>query len=88
MAATMAEMTWQAKAACRGPQARTFFPPTTGERRHERAEREQRAKEICARCSVRGACLEYALSIRERHGVWGGLSESERRVILKAAESN
>lgn len=84
----MAEMTWQAKAACRGPQARAFFPPAAGERRHERAERETRAKAICGQCSVRGACLEYALSIRERHGVWGGLSESERRAMLKTAESN
>lgn len=83
VAATMAEMTWQAKAACRGPHALTFFPPASGERRHERAEREQRAKAICAQCSVRSTCLDYALSIRERHGVWGGLSESERRVMLK-----
>ncbi|MEM7091996.1 MAG: WhiB family transcriptional regulator [Actinomycetota bacterium] len=81
-------MTWQSRAACRGPQARAFFPPTSGERRHERADREQRAKAICAQCSVRATCLDYALSIRERHGVWGGLSESERRVMLKTAESN
>ena len=78
-------MAWQDQAACRGPQAQAFFPPAAGERRHERAERERQAKEICAQCSVRSACLEYAMSIRERHGVWGGMSESERRQLLKAS---
>lgn len=80
--------TWQGEAACRGPEAATFFPPAAGERRNERAEREQRAKQICARCAVRSACLDYAVSIRERHGVWGGLSEAERRQMFKAADAN
>lgn len=88
MTAVVAENTWQLRAACRGPQARTFFPPPAGERRHERAEREQRAKAICAQCAVREACLEYALAIRERHGVWGGLSEAERRLMIKTADAN
>ncbi len=87
MAAVVAEMTWQHRAACRGPQSRTFFPPPQGERRHERAEREERAKAICGQCSVQSDCLEYALSIRERHGVWGGLSEAERRQLIKAADN-
>lgn len=87
VAATMVDMTWQARAACRGPQARAFFPPAAGERRHERAEREQRAKAICSSCSVQTACLDYAVSIRERHGVWGGLSESERRAMLKTVDA-
>lgn len=79
----MVETTWQDRAACRGPQSLTFFPPGSGERRHERAAREERAKAICATCSVRSSCLDYALEIRERHGVWGGLSESERRQMFK-----
>lgn len=41
------------------------------------------AKEICRNCVVRGECLEYALAIREGHGVWGGASERERRRILR-----
>ncbi len=39
----------------------------------------QRAKAICATCPVREPCLAYALRIREPHGIWGGLSEVERR---------
>ena len=73
---------WQVKAACRGPQAVVFFAPTHFERKDEKAEREQRAKSICAQCSVRQPCLDYALRIREPHGIWGGLNEVERRALL------
>jgi WhiB family redox-sensing transcriptional regulator len=73
---------WQDKASCRGPQAAAFFPPTHAERKDERAEREERAKQICATCSVRKPCLEYALQIREPHGIWGGLNELERKALL------
>lgn len=73
---------WQAKAACRGPQAAVFFPPTTFERKDEKEIRENRAKAICATCSVRRPCLDYALRIREPHGIWGGLNEVERKQVL------
>lgn len=73
---------WQLKAACRGPQARVFFPPAQFERKDEKSEREQRAKSICASCAVRKDCLDYALRIREQHGIWGGLSENERKTLL------
>ena len=73
---------WQAKAACRGPQAAVVFPPTTFERKDEKEGRETRAKAICATCSVRQPCLEYALRIREPHGIWGGLNEVERKQVL------
>jgi WhiB family redox-sensing transcriptional regulator len=76
------EETWQLKAACRGPQAVVFFPPSHFERKEEKADRESRAKSICATCSVRKPCLEYALRIREPHGIWGGLNELERKVML------
>ena len=46
-----------------------------------------RAKAICGQCSVMSDCLDYAVSIRERHGVWGGLSEAERRAVIKAGET-
>jgi WhiB family redox-sensing transcriptional regulator len=71
--------TWHLEAACRGPESVLFFPPTFGERRDEREMREARAKAICAECAVRTECLEFALRVREPHGIWGGLTESERR---------
>ncbi len=77
-----AEDLWQLKAACRGPHAAVFFPPPHFERKEEKEGREARAKSICALCSVREACLEYALRIREPHGIWGGLNEVERRQVL------
>ena len=73
---------WQLRAACRGRSAPLFFPPTSSERRDERDDRERRAKAICRTCPVVDACRDYALSIREPHGIWGGLNESERRTIL------
>lgn len=73
---------WQARAACRGPESAVFFPPASGERKEERDYREAKAKAICATCAVRVECLEYAVSIREPHGIWGGLNEQERREVL------
>jgi WhiB family redox-sensing transcriptional regulator len=73
---------WQLKAACRGPQAAVFFPPTSFERKDEKEDREVRAKAICATCPVRKPCLEYAIRIREPHGIWGGLNEMERKQLL------
>lgn len=80
--------TWQAQAACRGPQAEAFYPPASSERRDERIARERAAKAICAVCPSRAACLEYALKIREPHGIWGGLNEPERRHLLAARSGN
>lgn len=74
---------WQRHASCRGPEAALFFAPTVPEPRLERESREGRAKAICASCSVQSECLEYALRIREPHGIWGGLNELERRLILE-----
>lgn len=74
---------WQARAACRGPQAAVFFPPTHAERKEDKTAREARAKEICATCTVKGACLEYAIRIREPHGIWGGLNEVERKQLTE-----
>jgi WhiB family redox-sensing transcriptional regulator len=44
--------------------------------------READAKAICVACIVREDCLSYALSIREPHGIWGGMNENERRLLL------
>ncbi|CAN5198227.1 N/A [soil metagenome] len=84
MSALRNDDAWQVKAACRGPQAAVFFPPSHFERKDEKAEREQRAKSICTSCSVREVCLEYAVRIREPHGIWGGLNEFERKQYLSA----
>ncbi len=81
MAIQTDQVEWQLRAACRGPQAIVFFPPTQPERRDEKRFREDSAKAICVDCSVRDHCLSYALSIREQHGIWGGLSEAERREL-------
>jgi WhiB family redox-sensing transcriptional regulator len=79
--------TWQLRAACRGPESILFFPPSASERKEEREAREAKAKTICATCSVRHPCLEYALDIREPHGIWGGLNEHERRELLGSRAS-
>ena len=76
------EETWQLRAACRGPQSAVFFPPSHFERKEEKTDRENRAKSICVTCSVRKPCLDYALRIREPHGIWGGLNELERKSLL------
>ncbi len=80
-----AERLWEEKAACKGPQMKVFFPPGHVERKDEREAREQRAKAICAVCPVRRPCLDYALQIREPHGIWGGLNELERKALLARA---
>ena len=73
---------WQGRAACRGPQAAVFFPPSHAERKDEKLAREARAKGICSECHVRDDCLGYAIRIREPHGIWGGLNEVERKQLL------
>lgn len=87
MSAQRIEQAWQTRAACRGPQAVVFYPPSTFERKEERRLREARAKDICRTCPVRVECLEYALAIREPHGIWGGLNEAERRSLLAERET-
>jgi WhiB family redox-sensing transcriptional regulator len=82
VSAQRSEESWQLKAACRGPQAAVFFPPPQFERKDDKLEREGRAKQICAMCSVRRDCLDYAIAIREPHGIWGGLNELERKQLL------
>ena len=79
---TELDASWQLKAACRGPQAAVFFPPPQFERKDDKLAREGRAKDICDSCTVQGDCLEYALRIREPHGIWGGKNENERKSIL------
>jgi WhiB family redox-sensing transcriptional regulator len=62
--------TWFERAACIG-QRGAFFP--------ERGESPAAALELCASCPVRPECLAFAIRNHERFGIWGGLTESERR---------
>lgn len=84
MSALRTDDAWQLKAACRGPQAVVFFPPAAFERKDEKLDRERRAKAICATCAVRQPCLDYAVKIREPHGIWGGQNENERKRLLES----
>jgi len=82
------EELWQSKAACRGPQAVVFFPPSHTERKDERLGRERAAKAICRNCSVQQQCLDYAMRIREPHGIWGGRNEVERKQMMDRLDAN
>jgi WhiB family transcriptional regulator, redox-sensing transcriptional regulator len=77
---------WQWRAACRGEDSSLFFAPNRPETREEKTIRERQAKGICALCPVRIDCLEYAIRIREPHGIWGGLNELERRILIRERE--
>lgn len=68
-------MSWEDQARCLRYDPDLFF--TT------RGEAERRAKQVCARCSVRAECLAYALRTRVEFGVWGGMTGTERRTLLR-----
>ena len=72
---------WWNRAACRGMDDDLFFDPY-GEPRSARQERISLAKTICQKCPVLIDCREYALQQGEPYGVWGGLSEHERALML------
>ncbi|GAA3018678.1 hypothetical protein GCM10020229_32350 [Kitasatospora albolonga] len=78
------EWDWQLRAACRTVSTDLFFTPL-GERGPEREAREASAKEVCARCPVREACLRHALLAHETYGVWGGQTEDERERLFRAS---
>ena len=66
---------WQDRALCAQTDPEAFFPEKGGSTRE--------AKKICLGCEVRHECLEYALEHDERFGIWGGLSERERRRLKR-----
>ena len=72
---------WQYEGLCREVNPGTFFSPEA-ERGMRRQRREEAAKALCARCPVIDRCRTHALTVQEPYGVWGGLSESERRLLL------
>ena len=69
------EQEWQERALCAQTDPEAFFPEKGGSTRE--------AKRICQGCEVRSECLEYALAHDERFGIWGGLSERERRKLKR-----
>ena len=56
-----------------------FFPPATFEKKEDRIKRESKAKAVCEGCTVKLECLEEAIDISEPFGVWGGMTEGERK---------
>jgi WhiB family redox-sensing transcriptional regulator len=64
---------WRDLALCAQTDPDSFFP--------EKGESAEPAKRVCAACEVRAECLQDALDRGERFGVWGGLSERERRAL-------
>ncbi|MFE7491719.1 WhiB family transcriptional regulator [Kitasatospora sp. NPDC057541] len=82
--ATGQHWNWQLEGACRTVDSSIFFHPVN-ERGAAAKEREQNAKSVCARCPVRVPCRRYALATREPYGVWGGLTEEERRALFTDA---
>lgn len=76
---------WQLQGACRGMDSAVFFHPE-GERGQARADREERAKQVCLNCPVLRQCRRHALLVREPYGVWGGLSASEREHIVRSRD--
>ncbi len=77
------EVSWRLLAECRGEAAVHFFAPSHFERKDEKDRREGAARALCQVCPVRRQCLDYALEVREPHGIWGGLNELERRHLLR-----
>jgi len=72
----MEDRGWQARANCMGVDPDLFFP--------ERGASTREAKEVCRGCVAREDCLEYALDNGEKFGIWGGMSERERRRLRRA----
>ena len=64
---------WRELAVCRGIDLEVFFP--------ERGESAEPARRVCAACPVRQPCLDYAITNRITDGIWGGLTERERRAL-------
>lgn len=69
------DFSWKKEANCLGIDPDLFFP--------ERGVSSAQAKNVCLRCVVKEECLEYALQNGEKFGIWGGMSERERRVLRR-----
>ena len=67
---------WQFRANCMGVDPELFFP--------ERGSSTREAKEVCRGCVVREDCLDFAIANGEKFGIWGGMSERERRRVRRS----
>ena len=79
LGATPSDESWRLEALCAETDPEAFFPEKGGSTRE--------AKRVCVGCPVRMQCLEYALDNDERFGIWGGLSERERRRVKLSRRS-
>jgi len=68
-------LAWQELALCAEVDGEIFFPEKGGSTKD--------AKRVCRACDVRAECLGYALATDQRFGIWGGLSERERRRLRR-----
>ena len=77
---------WRYQGACRTLDTEMFFHPD-GERGPSRRNRAAEAKRVCAGCPVVNECRSHSLRAREPYGVWGGLTEEERRRVLRELDA-
>lgn len=77
---TRVEAKWWDLGACRGLDSAVFYPDDEASASF--------AKEVCATCGVQTDCLDYALRVREKAGVWGGATERDRRRIVRQRRKN
>lgn len=75
------DIAWMSHAACRTADPELFFPIGQGPRTPIEV---SRARAVCRRCPVQTECLRYSLETAQKHGIWGGTDEDERR-LLRAA---
>lgn len=76
----MVKPTWMELGECRGVDVEMMFP--------DRGESTKAAKAMCRRCEVQAECLAYAMNNGEKFGIWGGLSEHERRRLRRGRRIN
>jgi WhiB family redox-sensing transcriptional regulator len=80
LALAAADDVWRDHALCRDTDPELFFPVgTTG----QALVSQDHAKRVCHECTVQQACLDYALDTNQDSGIWGGLTEEERRSIRR-----
>lgn len=72
---------WRMQAACKKAGPELFFPDGYS---LKYADAIDAAKAFCGRCVVREECLDYAITIRETNGIWGGATPNERRALIRA----
>lgn len=76
---------WREEASCRTVDPELFFPSGVG---GLHAQQERNAKKVCKNCPVRQQCLRWAVETGQHTGVWGGLSEQERKGMSRAREAS